>query len=441
MAVTIVQRPAGNVFGSALTGSVSSSYGTTDATVYTIPPHGLTDGQYIYVASNIENYNGFLVVDSTGTYTFKLRRFDADSYVPYLQDAQITYYVSTYFHGWSAVHLPIVYRLSSDKYPANTVDTTRNVNSVVNDNGFVLLNISGSLGSDVKTYDSVKLTAPNQTDISGVYQIFDWISSTVVVINLTYSSAYNWSGATVQRYYNNYNVMVKVYGGLNSLHQWAAQKPYELLSTLQLIPRTTDNDVIFSVNDIVKSKVKTENNLTLGTLPNNIDDFSQFYIEYAESYDKSDGYTLGTYTSAYSSDQSLFEGYAANAKLPFKNQYAGFMSEYIMSTGLTGKFLTLFQEPVLFNLSYQDISIIKDNDYDLQVNFQYYLNGVAGTLTTQTLTGDAGIYRIPLTTDCNFNRVDVTVYITIPPLASITTSKGALTVTGYAPQITVGPPA
>ena len=116
MAVTIVQRPAGNVFGSALTGSVSSSYGTTDATVYTIPPHGLTDGQYIYVASNIENYNGFWVVDSTGTYTFKLRRFDADSYAPYLQDATITYYVSTYFHGWSAVHLPIVYRLSSDKY-------------------------------------------------------------------------------------------------------------------------------------------------------------------------------------------------------------------------------------------------------------------------------------------------------------------------------------
>jgi len=438
MAVTIVQRPSANVYGSALSGRVSSSYGTTDATVYTVPTSGVANGDYIYISSNIEDYNGFWVVETTGSYTFKLKRFDTDSYASYIQDSDITYYISTYSHGWSAVHLPIVYRLSSDKFPVNSVDTSRTISSVVNDNGFVLMNISGSLGSDIKTYDSVKLTAPNQTDISGVYQIVDWISSTVVVINLTYSASYNWVSATIQRYYNNYNILVNVYGGLNSSHEWASQKPYELLSTLQLIPRAADNDAIFSINDILaKSKVKTENNLTLGTLPNNIDQFCQFYIEVAESYDKADGYSLGTYTSSYTSDQSTFEGYAVNSKLPFKNENAGFMSDYLMVG--SGKFLTLFDEPVIFQDSYSDISFIISIAGTYRIDRQYYLSNVATSLLTETIDFEQGVQRYELSANCDYDRVDVTIYRENPdPVISPATGIGIYT--GFAPTTYNGTP-
>lgn len=416
MALTILERPEGHILETTQNyATVNESYGAGDAQFVSNTPHGLTDGDYIYSESVIEDYAGFFYVDVITTGIFKLRPYPTGDYVQFINNGSITWRESTYTHGWSAVHLPITYRISTNLYPDNGSDTVRNVSSSSNVNGWTVLNISGSLGT-IHSYDFVTLTVPNDTGLSGVYQIVEWVSATVMVINLAYDSGNNFTSATIQKYYNNYNILVRVYAGLNASHQWATQKPYELAATLKLIP-DDNNEVFFSINEVLKSYIETRNNLTLGTLPNNIDFFTQFYIETAESYDDSDGYSLGTFTGSFTSDQANFEGYAVNADLEFKNVYSGYLSEYLM-TNNTAKFLTLFTIPVLFQCSddvpdcYQDISfMVPEGEATLELRKQFYLDGVLQTSDTVEIEdSDSGVYRIPLEAECEFNRVDLTLY-------------------------------
>lgn len=413
--VTILERPEGRILSTtAKTATVNESYGAGDAQFVVPTVHGLTDGDYIYTESNIEDYAGFFYVDVISTGIFKLRRYPTSEDVQFIANGSITYYESVLTHGWSAVHLPITYRLSNNLYPTNSSDTVRNVSSVTNLQGLTVLNLSGSLGT-INTYDFVYVTLPNDTELSGVYQIVEWISATVVLINLAYDSGNNFTSATAQKYYNNYNFIVRVYAGINASHEWASVKPYELAATLKIIP-DSDNQAFFSINEILKGYVETRNNLTLGTLPNNTDFWTNFYIEVAESYDDSDGYSFGTNTSSFTSDQSTFEGTAVNAQLAFKNQYSGYMSEYLM-TNNTAKFLTLFSIPVLFQCSddtpncYQDISFL--NPYDniqLSIKKEFYLNQTLGTTVVTSLgEQDSGVIRAELEADCSYDRVDITV--------------------------------
>jgi len=208
MAVTILERPQGQVLSTTgVIGIISSTYGTGDATVGSAV-HGLSDGDYIYLVSDIEDYNGFWYVDVTGTDTFELLPYLGGDAVQYIQDATVTYYVSTLTHGWSAVHLPITYRLSSNLYPLNSSDTTRNITSVTDSNGYSVIHLSGSLGSAVNSYDFINITVPNDTELSGVYQIMEFISPTVLIINLAYDSGNNFTSATAKKEYNNYNICV-----------------------------------------------------------------------------------------------------------------------------------------------------------------------------------------------------------------------------------------
>lgn len=354
--ITILERPQGHVLDTtAKTATVSESYGAGDAQFVVPTVHGLTDGDWIYSVSDIDDYAGFFYVDVTTTGIFKLKTSANGDYVQFIASGSITYYESNLTHGWSAVHLPITYKLSSNLYPVNSSDTSQTISSVTDSNGYSVIHISGSLGSGVNSYDFIKITVPSDTDYSGVYQILEFISPTVMIINLDYDSSINWTSASALKHYNNYNILVRVYAGLNASHEWAGIKPYELAATLELTP-DADNECFFSINEILKSYIETRNNLGLGTLPNNIDFMTMFYIETAESYDDSDGYVFGTYTSNFTSDQGNFEGYAVNAKLEFKNIYSGYLSEYLM-TNSAAKFLTLFTTLVLTGC-YQDISFI-----------------------------------------------------------------------------------
>lgn len=409
MAVTILQRPEGAILSTnGVSGALTDFAG--DA-VITAVSHGLSADQIVYIESDVEDYNGFWYVSVSSANQFQLKRYPTDMAVDYIADATVTYYASTYNHGWSCVHLPITYRLSNDLYPTNSADTTRNINSVQEANGYTVLQLSGSLGSGVNTYDFVKITVPLDTDLSGVYQILEFISPTVLLINLLYDSGNNFTGATALKHYNNYNIIVRVYAGINASHQWTAQKPYELAATIEYIP-DENNEVFFSINELLKSYIETRNNTLLGTLPNNIDFWTNFYIETAERYDDSDGYTFGTNTSAYTSDQSNFEGTAVNAKLEFKNPQSGYLSDYLM-TNNAAKFLTLFTIPVLFQCGddtpncYSDISFLSVGDA-IVLKQEFYLNGTLQTTTYEDIETSSGVIRTELEADCTYDRVDLT---------------------------------
>lgn len=447
MGLTITERPLGHILSTVpKTGLISSVYGTTDAMVGSAS-HGLADSTWIYIVSDIENYSGFFVIDLISADTFKLRAHEPGTYVPYIQDATVTWYESELDHGWSAVHLPITYRIASDLYPLNTVDTSRFVSSVSEAHGYTVINASGDLGSGVNSYDFVEIDVVLHPELRGIYQIIEFISPTVIIVNLAYDSSINFTGATVQKRYNNYNVLVQVYAGISASHQWTNEKPYELAATLELIP-DENNECFFSVNEILKSYIETRNNLQLGTLPNNIDFWTNFYIKTAERYDDSDGYTFGTTTTpaAFTSDLSNFEGFAVNAKLEFKNFHSGSMSDYLMNDS-NGKFLTLFTIPVLFSCGddtpdcYQDISFLNPNDGTvITVVKEFYLNGALQTTESEELDiMDSGVIRIPVEANCSYDRVDIHLISaeTILNLASFVNIAGSDTdwTTGSSPFV------
>lgn len=388
MAVTIEKRPIGVVLGTCVTASINSDYSSAFATVNKTS-HNLQDGDYVYIQSNVENYNGFWQIEVTNANEFLL--ID-NPYVAWIVDADITYCPGIQTHGWSCVHLPIVYEVSNTKYPTNSVDTSRTISSITDDNGLVNANLSGSLGT-FEDLSFVKISNCPDPAYDGIYQILDKLATNDVTLNLDYAStpASAITGATIQLYYSNYNIVVKVYAGINSSHQWADQKPYELAATLELIP-DENNRSKFSINEILKSYIQTTNNLLLATLPNNIDVWTQFYIEVGEQYDTSNGYTVTTFEGAFASDQSAFEGYGVNAMLEFKNVHSGYLSAYLNPI----TWLTLFSELTIFSDQYFDISFIQSfTNISVAYRVKNYINDVLQSTTDYQFnqTAITGVFR------------------------------------------------
>jgi hypothetical protein len=300
--LTVIRRPQGHSIGTtAVVATVAEAYGAGDVSFIKVG-HGLSDGDFIYVTSNIGDYNGFWYVDVITGDNFKLKASENSDFLQWVANGTITYYESDLTHGWSCVHLPIVYQLESNLWPVNSSDTARTVSSFTDANGYVNLNLSGALKGTVQDLDYVKISGAADDDLNGVFQITDAVSTSDITINLAYDSGYSFAGATVQYYYNNYHVRVKVFGGLAEDHAWEFQKPFVELAELKLTP-DSNNQIIFSVHEILKSQINTRNNLLLNTLPLNLDFFTSFYISYAESYDTSDGSEVTTTVSSYTSDQ------------------------------------------------------------------------------------------------------------------------------------------
>lgn len=264
--------------------------------------------------------------------------------------------VNTRPSGWNAVHLPIIYKLASTSWPTNTVDTARTVLTFTNDNGYTKLTLSGSIKSGVQELEFVKLTVNGTASVYQIYQVF---SESQITIDLEYDGGNTFG--TCQYYYNNYHAVIRVYAGLRAGHIYNSTKPTALLTTIKAVPDSTGIATV-NINEILKSDIDVlGNDLSQASLPNDINAFTEFYIDYAESYDISlDGYTLSTNTTSFTSDSANY-AIAVNSKLPFKNGSGGVMTAYTQNGVM--KFLTLFERPRLFDGQYYDLSFIRVKAY------------------------------------------------------------------------------
>lgn len=426
--ITVISRPLGHKLTDAsVEATVSDSSG--EALFSTDFAHGLVDGDYIWVQSIIESYNGYKYVDSIAYNEFKLKESENGDYVPYKQSVSVDYRVSVLQHGWLAVWQPIVYELESNLWPNNLPEeayTPRTVASQADAEGYTQLNLTSAL-IDPMALDFIELVGDG--DLAGVYQItrvlYDWS----VVINLAYSASNSFSGYTVVKYYNNYCINVDIYSGLGVEHPWYSEKPYSLAATLRLTP-DSEGKVKFSISDILKGYIHTRNNLTLDTLPNNLDFMTAFYIQYYESYDISDGEEITTYETEATSDIGNFEGHAVNADMPFKSIYISHMSEYLNEDTYLAKWLTLQETPYAVVGYPFDISYINSiPGINILVNIDKQNNGVVIESTTLDAELDAvlggsdpeeivysgvnpgvGIMRIPIVPESGFDQYCIRVY-------------------------------
>jgi len=404
--VSVVKTPQGHkIIDQAIDAFIGDASG--DAVVV-FDYHSLTTGDYIYVTSDIDEYNGFWYVEVASYREFQLKEHADADLVEYYQDADIEYY-RTQPHDWSSIFLPIVYKITNNRWPLNTADTARTVSSQADDNGFTELTLSGDLKAEgANMLEFLKIADAPDAGLNNIWQIVEMVSPSIVVINLPYSVLNSFSGALVQYYYNNYQVRVKVWAGLNALHPWADKKPYEEMAELSLTP-DENNEVMFSISDYIKSKVQVKNNLTLFSLPLNLDAFTGFYIQTAESYDDSDNYSLATVQTSFSTD--TFEGYAIAGKLPFKNTYSGDYAEYVLTSGSPARWLTNADRLLAVEDLYFDISFIKNIRGAFQIIIDKYLNDALTATETQSfLDNGIGVYRIPIVPDIFYDHFCVRAY-------------------------------
>jgi len=397
MALSVVTQPLGYIIKQQTS---FTAYHTKGSEIVTKINHGYNVGRRIFI--NDGEALGLWRVNPVTVDTFTITTFFGLSNYEFISSGSFTYYESENsilggfgFHGWNAVHLPIVYKLKSTLWPTNSVDTARTVSSYANDNGYVKLTCSGALEANISELEFVKVTFTGGT--STVYQVISWYSTSIVTINLAYVGGLTFT--SVQYYYNNYHARIRVYAGLPTSHYFADQKPYELVTEQRVIP-DSDGICTLNINEFLKEKLEIlKNDLNKGTLQNNLDAFCQFYITYAEAYDYSTGgYTLMDYVGSYTDDSSDFIGYAVNADLPFKNLYSGFLSDYVYGSSATKlKFLTPSLYPELTPGQFFDISFVNQIGALLRMRRECLVNGVIVAQYIDLIDDyGIGIYRYEL---------------------------------------------
>ena len=405
--VTVVQTPTGHkIIDQAIEATITEDY-VGDALV-TYVYHGLGDGDYVYITSDIDEYNGFWYVTAIDADTFKISEHSAADFVEYYQDADIEYY-QTQEHAWNSVFLPIIYKISNDLWPINNVDAAVAISSASDDNGFTNLILGGDIRtSEVNALEFVKISGSFNEELNGVWQIVEVISLSNLVLNLPYVNTNDFGGATIQYYYNNYQVKVKVFAGLNMSHPWGHKKPYELVAELSLTP-DAENIAMFSIADYIKGQINIRNNPLIYSYPLNLDFFTGFYIAYTESYDNSDTYSLTTYEPPYRNN--TFEGYAMAGKLPFKNTYAGDYSDYVLTSGSPGGWLTLMERLIAIEDKYFDISFIKNVRGPFWLIIDKYVSDYL--MQTEVIPYEdqgVGVYRVPITPNAYYDTFCVRIH-------------------------------
>lgn len=402
MALTILDRPRGCKLSATENTTYSiSTNGYGDAIL--TGGSGLSDGDKVYIYQSFTSYNGFWQIVAYGPSAFRLRQYSGADYLAYSQSqANVTIYECIADVDFSCVHLPIVYTLQSNKWPTNTADTIRNIVGFANDNGNVRLTLDGSIDADALDWLNIANSSEDQLD--GPFQILTKYSATQFTIDAPYSvaqgSAYTYQSATAQKYYNNYGVNVKVYGGLRNTHQWAGLKPYTLITTIS-IPPDADNLVKANVAEMLKEKLNIQaNRPNYDSMPYDLDRFCEFYIEYAEQYDEGDGTDVETFVDAYQSDFDFFQGVAVDAELPFKNRYSGFLSEYVYGDASNlAKFLS-DGIPTIWPGYYFDLSLLNNRQEStlivLQKYYDQYGNFISGLSSNISTAQHSAVFRVPL---------------------------------------------
>ena len=335
---------------------------------------------------------------------------------------------SAFINKWNAVHNPICYKISNDKWPLNTLDAAETLSAAADDNGNV------KFTSTAHTYNELDwVTIDGTTSYDGIWQIITVADNTHFTLDLAYVA--NESG-TALKYYMNYNLLVNVYEGLPGGHVDVAYRPQALRGTLNAKP-DVNNIALVDVAGIIKEALNLNNN------PDELNktDFkwTQFYIGVQEQYDIINTVPIETFTGTEVDDRdptaSMNLYYGVNAKMPFKNSTGGVMGGYVFQYTATkgGLFLTKFSDPVMWvdnPAKYFDVSAILDldmtgHDCDLQVKQYSQAGSLLATTDIEVIdTGDESIYRIRLD---NFAFNASTNYIVIMMQAAAD-SRGTLTI-------------
>ena len=218
-----------------------------------------------------------------------------------------------------------------------------------------------------------------------------------------------------QRYYEGYNIQVRVYTGIRSGHTLAADDPMALSTTIKTRP-DTNNEAIIDISGVVRDSLAPVQNELCAVLDgdnyhgNDTNLFTMFYIEYAEGYLQSDGVSVSAFTDTFTTDMLGYDinyFYATYSALQFQDAQGRSVGQYVIGDtdpdDVKAKFMTNFDEPVMYSDKEFDLAIgiglsnadLASGGYGLEYVLTQFQND--GSQITQEISNveqsDEGVYR------------------------------------------------
>jgi hypothetical protein len=294
---------------------------------------------------------------------------------------------------WNAAHLPIIYRMTSNLFPVNTLDDSDAFSTVIDDAGYAKIIYPVSYN----VYEPGLYVKVSGGVYDGVYLIRS-VDSGSVTLDTPFTLT---DTGTFVKHYNNYHVRVKVYVGVPAGHPLYAHNPIAYRGIEYIVPNL-DGQINFDASTWARSQLSINSNAAFADASvNEPDAWTGFYIAYAESYDVISGGETATYVGGYTEDPNVY--FAVNAKLPMQNIRGGNMRKYVFNPAdVPGDFLTNTQELVHFvgTRSYLSAIIDQADLFDFSIALQVEQFDNAGVLlATGSIpipsNGD-GVYRIPI---------------------------------------------
>jgi hypothetical protein len=198
---------------------------------------------------------------------------------------------------WSSSELPLQYKFTSDKYPVNNVDSAFTITSLVYDSAKLGVVVTFSANHDYDRYDEVTISATGTILDGGIFSIKNVPAADEIVLDYITNDV-SVSGSCI-KHYPNYKGLVKIYSGAPDQHPAQSQKPMREIGVIEVDFKNdgVDNIGVSNVNEYIKDDITAAFNLN-----NNIDAWTSFYIETAETYDISNGDTVSSLTPVYVED-------------------------------------------------------------------------------------------------------------------------------------------
>lgn len=190
-----------------------------------------------------------------------------------------------YLSRWNASKTPLIYKLSSNRFPTNNLDVTSTITEY-----FYSLSEGGIVIADPSAINFIGVSFVKISGtqfIDGIYKILRLIDAGSFVIDGFTNESEGGGGQTAgnaQAYYKGYKGLVKVFVGSPEYHPYNANgtKPQIEIGTI---------DVDFNSNNIgvcnVRSYIKPDLMAKFSDLQNNPNLWTSFSIEYAEIWEGS----------------------------------------------------------------------------------------------------------------------------------------------------------
>lgn len=298
---------------------------------------------------------------------------------------------------WNAANLPMIYDISNTKWPTNTEDAQVNFIVVSDNDGFARFATGVAGIADVKGW----VTISGSTLYDGIHQV---TGTTAAGLNYILNTPFIATDTgQIQKYYQNYTLLIRVNAGIDPGHTHAATKPIELIGTIEQRPDSTTGITLVDVKKYVKNKLNFNYDESQASFPNDLNAWADFYIAVAERFDAVvDGLVVDSVSVFTNDAEGVYSDIiflkAAASSLPFGYPFGGNLGEYVIDDVPyfnIAKWMSDFLRAKIIDNSNFNVSIIaQQTPFDIEIK-EFDVSGTLILTTLETISDeDYGLYRV-----------------------------------------------